>query len=128
MILPGVSGSFVLLVMGKYDYIMKALDVTALNIPVIIAFALGCAVGILAFTKFLHWLLGKWEKQTILVLLGFILGSLVKVWPWSNPEVLAAAGIDTGLTLPGWPGALLWALVGIAFVAAMEISARRKKA
>lgn len=128
MILPGVSGSFVLLVMGKYDYIMKALDVTALNIPVIIAFALGCAVGILAFTKFLHWLLGKWEKQTILVLLGFILGSLVKVWPWSNPEALSAAGIDTSLTLPGWPGALLWAVIGIVFVAVMEISARRKKA
>lgn len=128
MILPGVSGSFMLLVMGKYDYIMKALDVTALNIPVIIAFALGCVVGILAFTKFLHWLLGKWEKQTILVLLGFILGSLVKVWPWSNPQALADAGIDTNLTFPGWPGALLWAVVGIVFVAAMEISARRKKA
>ena len=128
MILPGVSGSFMLLVMGKYDYIMKALDVTALNIPVIIAFALGCVVGILAFTKFLHWLLGKWEKQTILVLLGFILGSLVKVWPWSNPDALTAAGIDTSLTLPGWPGALLWAVIGIVFVAVLEISARKKNA
>ena len=127
MILPGVSGSFMLLVMGKYDYIMKALDVTALDIPVIIAFALGCLAGILAFTKFLHWLLGKWEKQTILVLLGFILGSLVKVWPWSNPQALADAGIDTSLTLPGWPGARLWAVIGIFFVAVMELSARRKK-
>ena len=125
MILPGVSGSFILVILDKYDYIMKALDVTAFNWPVIIAFGLGCGVGILAFAKFLHWLLGKWEKQTMLVLLGFILGSLVKVWPWSNPEALSRAGIDTGACLPGWEGALLWCLIGIAFVGLLEGLSRR---
>lgn len=127
MILPGISGSFILLVLGKYETIMEALDVSAPNVPVILVFVLGCGVGILAFTKFLHWLLGRWEKQTILTLLGFILGSLVKVWPWSNPEALDAAGIDTGLTLPGWEGALLWAAIGIAFVGLLEALSRRRK-
>ena len=82
MILPGISGSFILVIMGKYDYIMQA--VADLNWPVLIVFGLGCVVGILAFAKFLHWLLARFEKQTMLVLLGFILGSLVKVWPWAN--------------------------------------------
>lgn len=148
MILPGVSGSFVLLVLGKYDYVMKALDVTDFNIPVVVVFALGCGVGILAFAKFLHWLLARWEKQTMILLLGFIIGSLVKVWPWSNPAAIAKS---QGLEIPGldvvkvseclpwssesiWSAvnphvgaAVLWCVVGAACVAVLEISSRRMK-
>ena len=77
MILPGISGSFILVILGKYDYIMSA--VSNMDVPVLLVFAFGCAVGILAFAKFLNWLLARWERQTMLVLLGFVLGSLVKV-------------------------------------------------
>ena len=118
MILPGISGSFILVIMGKYDYIMQA--VADLNWSVLIVFALGCVVGILAFAKFLHWLLDHFEKQTMLVLLGFILGSLVKVWPWSNPEVQA-------LPDPRYGAAALWAVLGVALVLGVEYLAKMKE-
>ena len=127
MILPGVSGSFILVVMGKYDYIMDA--VSSLNLPVLAAFALGCGVGILAFAKLLNILLAKWEKQTMLVLVGFVIGSLIKVWPWSNMDAIAAS---QGL-VPGSPvemhymAAAIWCVLGVAFIAAIEILSRKKK-
>lgn len=129
MILPGISGSFVLVILGKYDMIMQALDVTDFNIPVLIAFAIGCVVGILAFAKFLHWLLGKWEQQTMLVLLGFILGSLIKVWPWSN---MAAIEASQNL-LPGEPvemhigAAIIWCILGFALILGIDILGKRRK-
>lgn len=89
MILPGISGSFILVIMGKYEYLMAA--VSRLDLPVLAVFLLGCLVGILAFAKFLHWLLSKCERQTLLVLIGFVVGSLVKVWPWNDMQVIAKA-------------------------------------
>ncbi len=118
MILPGISGSFILVIMGKYDFIMQA--VADLDWSVLIIFALGCVVGILAFAKFLHWLLDHFEKQTMLVLLGFILGSLVKVWPWSNPEVQALPDLHYG-------AAALWAVLGVALVLGVEWIAKVKE-
>lgn len=91
MILPGVSGSFVLLILGKYDYIMNA--VSTLNVPVLLAMGAGCIVGILAFAKLLHFLLARWEKQTMIVLLGFVLGSLIKVWPWYDMQAVSSAQV-----------------------------------
>lgn len=116
MILPGVSGSFVLVILGKYDFIMEA--VAELNWPVLIVFALGCGVGILAFAKFLHWLLARFEKETMLVLLGFVLGSLVKIWPWANDSVKA-------LPEPHYGAAALWCILGIALVLGVELIATR---
>lgn len=118
MILPGISGSFILVIMGKYDYIMQA--VADLDWPVLIVFGLGCVVGILAFSKFLHWLLGRFEKQTMLVLLGFVLGSLVKVWPWANESVKA-------LPEPHYGAAALWCVLGVALVLGIEGFAKRSK-
>ena len=124
MILPGISGSFILVIFGKYDYIMSA--ISELNWPVLIVFGLGCAAGILAFAKFLHWLLGKWEKETMLVLVGFVIGSLVKVWPWSDKAALAAAQeLRTGTACTTLdlqiPGAIIWCLAGIALIVAIEV-------
>lgn len=129
MILPGISGSFVLVIMGKYDYIMQALDVTAFNIPVVAVFALGCGVGILAFAKFLHWLLGRWEQQTMLVLLGFIIGSLIKVWPWANMDAIEASqGVAPGAPVEMHiAAAIIWCVVGIAFIAGIELLGSKKK-
>lgn len=129
MILPGISGSFILLVMGKYHYIMQA--ITDLNCPVIIMFGVGCVVGILAFAKLLHWLLARWERQTMLVLLGFVFGSLVRVWPWYDGEAVKAAQLlRTGSVSPldlQIPGAVIWCAVGIAAVVLFELLGSMKK-
>ena len=127
MILPGISGSFILLVMGKYEYVMQA--VSELNWPIIIVFALGCVVGILAFAKFLHWLLARWERQTLLVLLGFVLGSLIRVWPWYDGAAIREAQIlRTGVADPlnlEIPGAVLWCVLGVALVVAFDLLCSR---
>ena len=94
MILPGISGSFILLILGKYQYIMSAItgltsgEAIGESIVILGVFAVGAVCGILAFSRFLHWLLGKFHKETLLVLAGFIIGSLVKVWPWSNMDAI----------------------------------------
>jgi putative membrane protein len=116
MILPGISGSFILLVLGKYDYIMNA--ISDVNIPVLSIFVIGAIVGILAFSKFLHWLLKRYERPTMLVLVGFVAGSLIKVWPWYDKSALMMA--DGSLSNLHIPGAIIWCAAGIIFVSALE--------
>lgn len=134
MILPGISGSFILLLMGKYAFIMKA--VTDFNIPVLATFAVGAILGIIAFSHFLTWLLKKYYKPTICVLAGFMIGSLVKVWPWK--KVLdEASHIDRPIfpghfeTLTGQSSelflAVLFTLIGISLVFGIEFIAKAMK-
>ena len=123
MILPGISGSFILVLLGKYEYIMKA--VSDLNIPVLLVFAIGCVIGIVAFSKFLHWLIGKYEKQTLLVLIGFTIGALVKVWPWTDKAAVLNGQPVEALHIGG---AVLWALIGAGLVLALELLTRKKDA
>lgn len=82
MILPGISGAFILLLLGKYQFIMQA--VGDVNIPVIMIFVAGAAAGIVAFSHLLSWLLKHWHDVTVCVLMGFMIGSLNKVWPWKQ--------------------------------------------
>lgn len=82
MILPGISGSFILLLLGKYAFIIDA--VSELKIKVIAVFAVGALVGIIAFSNILSWLLKKYHNITIALLAGFMIGSLNKVWPWKE--------------------------------------------
>ncbi len=82
MILPGLSGSFVLILMGEYELVLHA--VGTLDLKVLIPVALGSVVGLLAFSHFLSWLYKKFKNQTIALLTGFILGSLGILWPWKN--------------------------------------------
>ncbi len=80
MILPGISGSFLLLILGQYQNILTALsdrDFFTLGV-----FATGCLVGILSFSRLISWLLSKFYSVTIGLLSGFMLGSLNKLWPW----------------------------------------------
>ena len=124
MILPGISGSFILLILGKYQYIMGVISdlVSGVefgrNLLILGVLAIGAVVGILGFSKFLHWLLARWNKETLIVLAGFIIGSLVKVWPWSNPEALAQADA-AGSMLYG--SAALFALIGLTLVTSIEL-------
>lgn len=82
MILPGISGSFILVLLGKYKYIIESLS--ELNFTVIITFAAGCLVGILSFSHFLSYMLKKHHDLTIALLTGFMIGSLNKIWPWKK--------------------------------------------
>lgn len=82
MILPGISGSFILLLFGKYEYVLSALK--EFRIVDILIFAAGCLVGILSFSRLVSWLLKKYHQVTIGILAGFMLGSLYKVWPWKE--------------------------------------------
>ena len=127
MILPGISGSFILLILGKYQYIMAAISGLVAgenfgqNLLILCVFLIGAVVGILGFSKLLHWLLARWNKETLIVLAGFIIGSLVKVWPWSNAEALAQAEAAGGLQI-GW--AILFALIGFSLVTGIEIAGK----
>ncbi|MDN5216230.1 DUF368 domain-containing protein [Fulvivirgaceae bacterium BMA12] len=82
MILPGISGSFILLILGKYTFVINA--VNERNIPIILIFGLGCIVGILSFSRLLSWLLNKFHNLMVAFLSGFMIGSLNKIWPWKE--------------------------------------------
>lgn len=82
MILPGISGAFILLLIGKYQFMIDSLR--ALNFPVILVFVAGCAIGLISFSHVLNWLLQKYRPVTLAMLAGFMLGSLNKVWPWKE--------------------------------------------
>jgi len=82
MILPGISGSFLLLVMGKYEFILNS--VKEFNVVVIIVFATGCAFGLLSFSRVVSWLLKHYHSITVAALAGFMIGSINKIWPWKE--------------------------------------------
>lgn len=143
MILPGISGSFILLILGKYEYIMNA--IVDMDIAVLAVFATGAAAGILAFSKFLHWLLARYHRQTLVVLAGFIIGSLVKVWPWSNMEAIVRSQFSIPEGMPGTDviseamaeytglidyhiaGAICFAIIGFALVTGIEMAGKALK-
>lgn len=102
MILPGISGSFILLILGKYEFILNA--VKSLDVGVILVFGLGCAIGLVSFSKLVSWLLSKYRRMTMAVLSGFMLGSLNKIWPWKLDEIGQAYDQETSNTFFNvWP-------------------------
>ena len=153
MILPGISGSFILLILGKYEYVLGAISGLVAgvdpgrNLLILGVFGLGAIIGILAFSRFLHWLLARWQKETMIVLAGFIIGSLVKIWPWSNAEAIVLSQFPelaaSGESLPAEiisqymasadlhiGGAVLFALIGFCLVTGIEMAGKlvsRKK-
>ena len=154
MILPGISGSFILLILGKYQYIMACITGAVANVGAlwgsegadagifwtsfwsIAVLMAGALIGILAFSKFLHWLLARWNRETLIVLAGFIIGSLVKVWPWSNMETvvlsqfpeatIAEKGIETLIPIADKHigGAILFAIIGFTLVTGIELAGK----
>jgi putative membrane protein len=138
MILPGISGSFILLILGKYQYIMSTITSCVGNVGAIwgaegadkilfwnsaltlAIFLIGAIVGILSFSKFLHWLLARWNKETLIVLAGFIIGSLVKVWPWNNEEAMMQDDLHIA-------GAIIFAIIGFSLVTGIEIAGKLLK-
>lgn len=84
MILPGISGSFILLLLGQYAFVVGALK--DLDLKVFVIFAAGSAVGLLGFSRVLSWLLKHYHALTIAGLIGFMMGSLRKIWPFKDIE------------------------------------------
>lgn len=95
MILPGISGAFVLVLLGSYKPILDA--VHGHNFKIIIAVALGAIFGLLSFAKLLKWMFNSYKNSTLALLTGFIIGSLPKIWPWK--KVLEIKVFD-GKTIP----------------------------
>jgi len=82
MILPAISGGFVLLLLGKYVFMMNAL--VTFDFVVIAVFVTGAVIGLVGFSNVLSWLLSRFRSATVMVLGGFLLGSLNKIWPWKE--------------------------------------------
>jgi putative membrane protein len=87
MILPGLSGAFILLILGKYAFITSVLrDPFSIDhLQVILVFVLGCLTGILSFSRVLRYSLTHFPQTTLGLLTGFMIGALRKVWPWKVP-------------------------------------------
>ncbi|MDF9794751.1 putative membrane protein [Catalinimonas alkaloidigena] len=141
MILPGISGSFILLILGKYAYILEA--VNERDLGVIAIFGVGCIIGLLSFARIISWLLHKFHDVAVALLAGFMIGSLNKIWPWKEVvqtrvnskgeevpfitenvlpgEYLEATSMDPLL----WQ-ALLFMLLGIGIVVFLEQFATRR--
>jgi len=145
MILPGISGSFILLLMGSYKVVLTAIHER--NLLTIVTFMAGAIIGILSFSRLLKWMFAKHHNVTIAVLSGFLVGSLNKIWPWKetlttftkhagepNEEIIPVEQVSilpqrfesiTGEPSQ-WMGALGLFCIGILIIAVMEWASRKK--
>ena len=134
MILPGISGSFILVLLGQYAFMMQAIG--ELQLKYILIFLCGAFVGIVSFANVLSWLFKHWEMLTLASLSGFMFGSLNKIWPWK--ETLETYADRHGKVLPLvqkniFPSdvdcqflySVLLALAGIVLIFAIELIASR---
>lgn len=101
MILPGISGSFILLLLGLYVPVIAA--VKGMDLPLLTVFAAGCLVGILSFSRVLSWLLHHHFNLTMSVLTGFMAGALVKIWPWKEVRVSRIDSHGQFVPVQEWP-------------------------
>jgi putative membrane protein len=111
MILPGISGAFILVLLGKYQYILNAL--TSFDLPVIIVFMLGAATGIISFSNVLRWLLNHHHDLTVAALIGFMLGSLREVWPWKMTHMVGEVPTEVMMVLPTTLGGETFMAIGL---------------
>lgn len=118
LVLPGVSGSFLLLALGMYEPVLRA--VNERDLPVLGAFALGAVVGLASFVRLLRWLLEHRRRTTLAIMTGLMVGSLRALWPWQ--------AADGGLLPPGSDAPLMagWCLLGMAVVAGALLLERRR--
>lgn len=137
MILPGISGSFILLLLGMYKPVLDAINER--DFVLLGLLMAGAVVGLLSFSRLLKWLFDHYENLTLAVLTGFIIGSLNKIWPWK--EVLESEMINGKLKILKEKSVLpfsydgdpqvLWALLlgttGFLFIILLEILAMQKK-
>ena len=135
MLLPGVSGSFILLILRKYAYVFDGIG--RLDPGVIIPFGVGVVLGLMAFSRVLAWLLREWYRATLLAICGLLIGSLWVVWPFQERRFEIVRGKRRLMeSEPVWPdaadettlGAFALMAAGLALVAAIHHLARRRGA
>ncbi len=104
MILPGISGSFILLLLSKYEYIINAIK--DLKVDVLIVFSIGCIFGLLLFSRILSYLFTNYKNTVLSVLSGFLFGSLLKVWPFRRvieTRINSEGVVESFITRPTLP-------------------------
>ena len=105
MLLPGISGSFILLILGKYAYIINALG--EFNLAVILAFGFGALSGLVVFSRIIVWLLNHYHQATLLVIKGILIGSLWMIWPFQERIYETVRGKEKLVgASPVWPEAI----------------------
>jgi len=136
MVLPGISGAMLLLVLGVYEHLTDVLK----NLPhalrtgegagesllTVFVFASGCLISLLAFSRFLRWLLARCRVETMSVLCGFIFGALPKIWPYQldmTPEIEKFRHKDFQAYLPEWNSAGDWTLAGVIVISFLAVLA-----
>lgn len=135
MILPGISGSFILVLLGSYKTILTAVDER--DFKIIITVGLGVVFGLLSFARLLKWMFDHYKNITLAVLTGFILGSLNKIWPWKKILETKIIGkkiivIDENISPFAFEGdnqlvyALLAAVIGFSLIFILERTAAKK--
>lgn len=156
MILPGISGSFILILMGAYQLIfgtikelidsLVASDFAAFfnHLKLILIFIVGCLFGLISFSRLLSWLFKHYHNTTVALLIGFLIGSLNKVWPWketmeyyvdrhgvSKPLLQENVLPNTFTEVTNQPSQLIWALllalVGFFCVYSLELFSKKKE-
>lgn len=138
MLLPGISGSFVLLILGKYEFVLGAVerlmrfDLSALAI--VVPFAAGCVVGLASFSRLLSWLLSRWQQTMLAGLTGLLVGSLWRIWPFQEVVQQEVRGkMKVVSATPFWPsgfegGVFALIVAGVAAVLLVEVIAARRSA
>ena len=132
MLLPGVSGAFILLILRKYAYVFDGIG--RLDPGVIVPFGIGVVLGLMAFSRLLAWLLRKWQRVTLLAICGVLIGSLWIVWPFQERRFEIVRGKRRLMeSEPVWPdaadeatlGAFALMAAGLALVAVLHRLGRR---
>lgn len=135
MILPGISGAFILVLLGSYKTILEA--VHERDIKIVVTVAVGAIFGLLSFARLLKWMFNHYKNITLALLTGFIIGSLNKIWPWKRVLETKVFGdkkiiIDTNTSPFSYEGdpqilyAIIAALVGFSLIFILEKTASKK--
>lgn len=136
MILPGISGAFILVLLGSYKTILDA--VHERDIKIILTVGVGAIFGLLSFARLLKWMFNHYKNSTLALLTGFILGSLNKIWPWKKVLETKTFGEKTIVVddMNVWPSAfegdnqlilaIILALIGFSFIFILEKVASKK--
>ena len=133
MVLPGLSGSFVLILMGNYALVLGA--ISTFNLSVLIPMALGCGFGLIAFSHILSWVFKRYADQTLALMTGFVVGSLVVIWPWKQAmmSTVERAGKPPKeiiksyeWLLPSFTNSSTWLAIGLMILGALCIAAMNR--
>ena len=134
MLLPGISGSFILLILGKYAYIIEALG--RFDLWIIFIFGAGAITGLVVFSRAIVWLLNRFHRSTLLVIKGILIGSLWIIWPFQERVFVNVRGKSKLLeSTPLWPGqfdstvlaALVMLMAGFLLVLVIDWFAGRRR-